>query len=223
MGVAPGLDIVFTPLILPAAAASLLLAVAGIMDLLWREIEPAYWYISLKIVLLTVAASLYLQGGVPAAPSKVTLQLGFTLLLVAVSILLYKMCMLGGSDVAAFTLIALASPYSPSLPIPPLAASLLAATPPAVAYIILSYARLRLNRGVVTPEDLAFNPRFKWWIPSARGEAVEKLFQGCRLDADPPALAALGGGRVRAEPGIPLVAFIALGYLAYIVAEVLAA
>ncbi|GBF09618.1 hypothetical protein apy_13430 [Aeropyrum pernix] len=223
MGSAPIIDtVVFTPHILPAAVATILLLVAGLMDALWREIEPAYWYLAVKTSLLVFAASLYLEGGLASAPSKALVHVSLTLILVAVSLALFKLCLLGGSDVAAFVLVAVSSPYSPGLPIPPLAVALIASAPLAAIYITVSHVRLRRRGGLLTPEDLAFDPRFKWWIPRVEGEVVERFFHGCRLDADPPALAALTGRRVRAEPGIPLVAFIALGYLAYVAAELLA-
>lgn len=205
------------PWTVPAVYVAATLAVAGALDVRTREIPPLYWYFSCKVGALMGALALYLGPGTLGA----LLYLAASLLALASALMLYRLCMMGGADVGAVALIALALPYHPASVLPPVVASILYALAPSLAYAAYSSYRacgasarcIARSRHMIPAGWIVKNPGFYWWFPAG---------EGCSLDVEPQEEAArLSGGDmeglVEASPGHPYVAFIGLGYLAYLV------
>ena len=192
------------------------LVVAGLFDIVYREVDPLYWYLAGKAGLLVSLSEAIAMGISPKA----------YMALVAVSLapalgalLLYRACLLGGSDVWALAFIAVSSPL-PAMSYPLIPPSIAAAGLGGVAALGYYAFKLLAACGVqcllkgsvkVSSKDLAYNSFYRWWLPKTSSDG------SCAIEESAPEVAASRGGFVEVSPGIPLGAGIALGYTAYLV------
>lgn len=206
---------------LQVAYVGLVLLIAGVLDAVYREVEPLYWYIATKAgILVSIAVAGYgasLYGG-----GYYYLLLVYTLLSlipVAVVGVLYKLCMIGGADVGAIAFIALSMPVVEWSLLPPVYLILLYTLVPLIAYNI--YVSLRHCRGLragclkgsidVDRDSLLSSKEYRWWMPEVEGCSIEGY-------KDELVFRYHGGssGTVKASPGNPYVAFIAIAYLIFL-------
>ncbi|MCE4611023.1 MAG: hypothetical protein F7B17_03535 [Desulfurococcales archaeon] len=194
----------------------IILVLAGLFDVVYREVDPLYWYLAGKAGFLLSLADAINMG----IPPKVYMTLIAISLAPALgAFLLYRLCLLGGSDVWALAFIAVSSPLpvTPYLPIPPsIAAAGLGGVVALVYYIfkLLSACGIPcLLRGSVkvSSRELVYSSFYRWWLPKASSGG------SCTIEQSAPEVAASKGGYVEASPGIPLGAGIALGYAIYLV------
>ncbi|MCE4615958.1 MAG: hypothetical protein F7C09_02720 [Aeropyrum sp.] len=200
----------------PYLYALIVLAMAGASDALYREVDPPLWYIGSKagILLFTLTTS---NLDLTINEAFMALQ---GILVVIAAYILYRLCMLGGADVAALIFILFSTPLPLHLPISPIAASLALSAPALGAYLAFSSLKARRSGWLAGPEDLVVGGRFKWWLPKVQEFDLSDNRKTCALDYDPPAVLVLSSrDRARVEPGLPLVAFISLGYMLYLVVE----
>ena len=181
------------------------LGIAGVLDWRYREIDPEIW--APWLVLAPVVGLLYATStGIPGILFYYVLSLVFTLLLAA----LYLLGQLGGADMLAGALIALSLPVPREIGLPPIVTIILYASILGIAYRFYSMARAGSPLAIkvkVRVEDLILDRRYKWWIPDGVNVEEDWTFT----------LASNKGGQVYASPGMPLVSFMLLGLLLYMV------
>ncbi|MCE4625023.1 MAG: hypothetical protein F7C35_04075 [Desulfurococcales archaeon] len=181
------------------------LGIAGVLDWMYREIDPEIW--GPWLVLAPVVGLLYATStGTPGLLFFYALSLVFALLLAA----LYALGHLGGADMLAGALIALSLPVPRSIGLPPVVTIILYASILGFAYRVYSMARAGSPLSLkvrVRAEDLILNRRYKWWIPDGVNVEEDWTFT----------LASKAGEHVYASPGMPLVSFMLLGLILYLV------
>jgi len=183
----------------------LVLGLAGLSDLRHREVEPLLWAAALPAAPGFAAYGLYTRG-LPLDAAAVLAAASLAPALAGLA--LYRLCLLGGADVAALAFVGLAGLGLPTWKILP--PGLLAVVYSAPASLLLLAAEA-FSAGCVfdcrvPPEEVARRHRRMWLVftPPAGGE-------GCSLSVDSPTLASQGA---RGRIAIPLVAALALGGLA---------
>jgi len=183
----------------------LILGVAGVLDLVYREVDPELWMVGLPLALALGAAGMAGQD----YPGPLWLPYLMGGLLAASFLALYWLGLLGGADVWAAVLLWLGVPAYNTL-LPSLYGALLYSAPLTVAYVITVSARRCgidcVVRGV--PMEGWRLVEERWWAP-----------RGYRMESDVHELVAVEGlydRMVRATPLMPLVAFIAVGYIVYL-------
>ena len=199
----------------------IVLVIAGLLDVVYREIEPLYWYIASKAgALLVLAEASYgasLYGG--EYYYMVMVYLLLSLVPVIVVLALYRLCMIGGADVGAIAFIAVTLPLHAGSLVPPIYLIIIYTLAPMAAYSAYIYlARckgplIRCLRGpvVVDTRELLVRREYMWWMPSVGGcsiglykdEAVFRRYKGLKR-------------RVEASPGNPYVSFIAVAYIIFL-------
>ena len=193
---------------------ALILLVAGVSDALYREVEPPLWYVASKggFILASIDA-IHVKG---LALESYAALIAVSIAPAAAAYILYRLCLLGGSDYLALGFIALSSPLpAASIPIPPALASLVAAAPLIALYYTwklwyaCGLACLRRGYARVKPSQAVYVGFYRWWIPRSRGGG-----EGCSIEDDP--LEAARGKSFEATPGIPMVSLVAAGYIAYL-------
>ncbi|MEB3860611.1 MAG: hypothetical protein GSR84_00135 [Desulfurococcales archaeon] len=194
---------------LPAVVAVVVMGVAGILDLLYREIEPLYWFYA---TLLGGLAYLKTHGGLLGQAEPILLGLALAPALVMAG--LYAAGLMGGADVLAMVFLSLAYPLAPGslLPVPVLA--ILYASPLSVAHRIWMLCRvvrgprcLVSGRIRVPGYRLLSDPRLRWWLVS------DKRAGGLDVGGETWEIVAKLGPRepVEATPGLPYVTHLAAG------------
>lgn len=182
------------------------LAVAGLSDLRHREVEPLLWAIALPAAPGAAAYGLYSRG----FPSDLSILLLLASLAPAgASIILYKLCLIGGADAAALVFVGLAGLGLPTWEIlPPGLIATLYSIPAAILILALEAvgAGCLLNCRAA-PDEVARSHRRMWLVFPLDTGSVD----GCSLAVDPPTAASQGG---RGRVAIPLVAALSLGGLA---------
>ncbi len=217
------------------ALTLLALSAASIMDYKYREVEPAYWYAVLRIAI--PLGALYMIACKPPLPLRV--YLGMDAAALGIAAAAYLAGLLGGGDVLAVAVIAAATPARlGELVVPSMLALLyggLAAALIPLAYCVLNVsryrgllARLARERGAARALQACFSAvpvrvsealRRPWLYP-ASWEVGERY---SIVEANPPdMLAEIAAERgldavIWVTPGLPLVVFITIGYIATLV------
>jgi Flp pilus assembly protein protease CpaA len=199
----------FEPCLLSSTLVLTVLLPAGVLDYLYREVDPELWVPGLLLG-LPLGAACALQHGSLALPYYAVG--GVIVILVGV---LFLLGFMGGADFYATLLLALVLPAPPrwSLGLPPvLVVTLYAAVLSVLHSIFIAwrasgkpvfYPRLSVSARIYLADG-----RFRWWIPT--GAHVEELedyiFEVAARD-----------GTVRIAPGTPHVTHIFLALLLYLI------
>ncbi len=195
------------PIHLSLAYTGAVMAVAGALDAVYREVDPELWMAALPLGLGLGLASV--AGGSPVAgPWFLPILLG--LVVVALLGALYIVGMMGGADLFAGLLIALSAPVAPGSILPPVMLAILYQAPVIAGYMAWKYASL-CGAGCLVPGRARVRGRrlvteLSWWAP-----------RGYRLEADVHEVVAIEGlwdREVQVTPLMPWVAFLAVGYYA---------
>ena len=204
----------------PAIVVLAALAIAGLSDVKSRDIDPVFWMISIPL-----ATGVYTYSCGPQTVSLGSLLL--PLLAIAyvpaiVSLILYKLGLLGGADVWALTLIAAGFPLHPALPVPSTLAAVIIGSVTMMLHRAASVARVCGVKCIVKPrirvdaERVIGDSRMRFWILDA-GDGVD-------VSQEPWEIVARNWGSkrvVKASPGLPYVAHLALGLGGYVAILVL--
>ncbi len=185
------------------------LGAAGVLDLVYREVDPEVWLVSLPPAVALGAVSVvdagYL-GGMWWAP--------YVLGLVPVVLLagLYVSGLVGGADLGALALVAVGVPVIEGSILPPVYLAVVYGAPVAAGYYVYSLARVCGLRCVARGRAVLDAGRLlelKWWHPRGLGEPVVEAHE---------ALASAGvWGRVEASPLLPMVFVVWVGFVAALV------
>ncbi len=187
------------------------MVVAGLLDLLYREIEPLYW------VYLTLAgAILYLKEAGHILEELSLVHMALAILPVLVVAVLYMAGAIGGADLLALVFLAASSPYLPGNILPVTVQAVIYASIPSLIHRIFMAWRacgvscIVSGRVRVEGWRLLRDPRFRWWLVSDR-----RLGRPAMDLENWEAVARLGGGEavVEASPGLPYTAHLAIGTL----------
>ena len=189
------------------------MTVAGVLDLLYREIEPLYWVYS-----TLVGAVLYLKEAGHLLEELSLIHMILAILPVLVVAALYMAGAIGGADLLALVFLAASSPYLPGDILPVTVQAVIYASIPSLIHRIIMAWRgcgrascLLSGRVRVEGWRLLRDPRFRWWLVSDRrlGKPAIDLENW-------EAVARLGGGEavVEASPGLPYTAHLAVGTVA---------
>ncbi len=199
----------------PAVVVLSALAIAGLSDVKSRDIDPIFWMITIPL-----ATGVYAYSCGPQTTSLGTLLpplLAIAYMPAIVSFILYKLGLLGGADVWALTLIASGFPLHPALPIPSTLATVIIGSMTMMLHRAASVARvcgigciikarIRVDAGRIISD-----PRMRFWIVDS-GEGVD-------VSQEPWEIVARNWGSkrlVKASPGLPYIAHLALGLGVYI-------
>ena len=204
----------------PAIVVLTALAIAGLSDVKSRDIDPVFWMISIPL-----ATGVYAYSCGPQTVSLGSLLL--PLLAIAympaiVSLVLYKLGLLGGADVWALTLIAAGFPLHPALPIPSTLAAVIIGSVTMMMHRAASVARVCGIRCVIKARvrvdsgRIISDPRMRFWIVDA-GEGIDVSQEPWEIVARNWSSKRL----VKASPGLPYIAHLALGLGVYIIILVL--
>jgi len=196
-----GLD----PVAAAQAYAALVLVAAGVLDAVYREIDPELW-------LAALPAAAPLGAAVALESPDWRLYYGLSALIVAVVAALYWLGYMGGGDVGAAAVLAVALPYSPSSILPPLYAAVIYSAPIYLAWMAWTLARecgfpcVARARARFTGRRLAARD---WWSPAGLGEPVGDAHEVV-------AEAGAWDRELEAAPLAPWVSLLAAGYLAFL-------
>jgi len=186
----------------------LILIIAAVLDFLYRDIDPELWLVGLPPAISLGAACLS-ASTYPFSPWLPYIMGG---ILVLLFFILYYAGYIGGADLGAATLLWLGTPAHPLEEgmLPGIYGALLYSIPFIIVYMfIVSWKKCGLKcivKGV--PMKGWKLVEEKWWAP-----------RGYKLELDVHELVAVEGlydRMVRATPLMPLVAFLAAGYIAYL-------
>lgn len=191
--------------------AAIVMTVAGLLDLLYREMEPLYWFYATLI-----GGLLYLSEYHWLLARADLILVGLALVPVGLMLALYMAGVMGGADVMAMLFLSLAYPLAPDalLPIPVL--TILYASIPSLAHRVWMASRVCgkprcLLAGKVRVEAwrLLRDPRLRWWLVS------DKRLGGLDVGAEIWEVVAKLGPKelVEVSPGLPYVAHLAVGFI----------
>ena len=189
----------------PAVAYGLAaLGVAALLDLLYREVDPEYWFLALPPA-IPLGAGLALDTPFP--------RLAYLLSAILVTAVagLYLAGYMGGADLGAVALAAVATPVVPGSLLPTVYLAVVYSAPVALGYYLwklYSACGTRCLRRLRVEVEGRRLVEMRWWAP--------RLDQA-PLEEDPHealALRNLWGARVRATPLMPWVTVFYTGYLA---------
>ncbi|MEN3000124.1 MAG: A24 family peptidase [Acidilobaceae archaeon] len=191
------------------AYVTLVMIFAGISDIRTREVDPRLWLLAgipgAPLALLTAVSE----------PFMYFLSLLLSLLVVAAAYVLYRLCIIGGGDVLAMLFIAVISPIGTIIPSLFLAV-LYSSVPSVLAQVYYNYrfcrslklSCLMAGSHEVEARRLLEDPALRWW-------GVREEF--CSEEDPHDIIMRISGGdlsaKVRASPGHPYVAHLAVGLL----------
>ncbi len=205
----------FSPCTISATIAVVGLLIAGVMDVLFREIDPELWPPFL-ILSIPTGLSCTLEN---YDPSIVKIFYIFGLAFVGIVGLIYLAGAIGGADLFSLLLvfISMPTPLEGGLGLPPVIVVSLIAAVLSLVYRVITISRATslsdsLKMSVkVSKEDLLRDKRFAWWIP--RGVNIEDEWAIAILDIEED--------KVEASPGSPFIALLFISTLIYLALEML--
>ncbi len=180
------------------------LGIAALLDLIYQEVDPEYWFLVLPPA-IPLGARLALE-----APSPQVVYL-LNVILVLLVAGLYLAGYMGGADIGAVALAAASTPVIPGGLLPAVYLAIIYSAPVAIgyyAYRLYQVCHLRCLRSLGVEAEGRRIAGMKWWLPRL-GQAP--------LAEDPHealALRNLWEERVRASPLMPWVTIFYIGYLA---------
>ncbi|MCE4600366.1 MAG: hypothetical protein F7C38_02215 [Desulfurococcales archaeon] len=178
--------------------------IAGIMDYIYREVDPELWLIPAPILGVLGLASIMNKPQGPWSYLYLYAMNGLMVLFVG---LMYKIDLIGGADLAAVSFLAIALPAVPNSIFPSVLLSITYSIPFVVAYLAIQLYRACgvrcLARGRVRVKGSYLVEHLHWWIPS-----------GSRIEGDPHEIIARLNAwdkEIEATPLLPLVTLLWLG------------
>jgi len=205
--------------LIPLLYATIALAYTGFLDFKSREVDPKLWLIFLVPgIPISILFNYYLGDTILSL-----LSLTLSIPIVALTYIMYRLCMIGGADVLALAFISIIAPYTPGSILPTLYATILYSITPALFYQLYSNMKVCRVTSIkcmlslkhsIEAERLLKDPSFKWWLIDYSG--------GCSIDEDKETIIAKASGGnlktiLQASPGHPYVAHLSIGLILAII------